>query len=172
MDSTDEQYFFNTVSLPRYSDGNGVQAFLVAVTPYMGGGGFTIKYTNEKGAAGQISRPCLSNAATFIGTLVNSRDTNPPGAPFIPLAQDDNGIRSVESITFNAPNGGLAALVLVKVIATMMTREITAASEFDFIKDKMSFPRVYDGAYLNFLCCPSGTIATGIFTGTASFIWN
>jgi hypothetical protein len=53
-----------------------------------------------------------------------------------------------------------------------MTREPAAWAEFDFIKDKPSLPRIYDGAYLNFLAMPSGTIATIPLLGEMSFIWS
>jgi hypothetical protein len=181
MDSTDEQIFINYAddpvhadALPRYTDGVGVRAFLVATNPYIGGQLFSINYTNSDGTSGRISPQHLSNSSTYISTLVNSGTTTAgvyPGA-FISLVHGDKGIRSVESITFQGPNGGLATLVLVKPLATLMTREITAWSEWDFIKDKPSMPRIYDGAYLNLLCMCSATVAANAIIGEATFIWG
>jgi hypothetical protein len=54
----------------------------------------------------------------------------------------------------------------------MMTKETTAWCEFDFIKDKPSMPRIYDGAYLNYLVMPSGTIATIPIIGEMHVIWD
>jgi len=54
----------------------------------------------------------------------------------------------------------------------MMTREITAWSEWDFIKDKPSIPVIYDGAYLNFLCHCSATLAAAPIMGEITFIWG
>lgn len=172
MDSTDEQVLTNAITLPRYADGLGVQAMLVATNPYIGGASFNIKYTNSDGTAGQVSNPMLSNTATYIGTLVQSGIIAGTTGPFIRLQQGDRGIRSVESITFYAPNGGLAALVLVKPLAVLSIQEATAYAEWDFVTMKMSLPRVRDGAYLNLLCCPNGSFSAVPINGTMSVIWN
>ncbi len=173
MDSTDEQIMDNTVTLPRYTTGEGVQAFLVASNPYVGGAAFQIKYTNSDGVPDRISKITVTNTSTFIGTLVNSHTggANQYGC-FIQLQAGDRGIQSVQSITFYATNGGLAVLVLVRPLATMMTRELTAWAEHDYITDKPSLPRIYDGAYLNFLAMPGGTIAAIPIIGEATFIWG
>ena len=47
MDSTDVQPTDNTVTLPRYEDGKGVQMFVVAQYPYVGGVNFSVSYTNS-----------------------------------------------------------------------------------------------------------------------------
>jgi hypothetical protein len=174
MDSMDEQIFDNTVrSLPRYTTGFGVMAFLVATNPYTGGQYFYINYTNHLGVSGRVSQLVQTNTGTNISTLVNSNTgaSNRFNA-FIPLQYGDMGIRSVQSITFLGPNGGLAALVLVRPILTMMTRETTAWAEFDFVKDKPSLPLVYDGAYLNFLVLPSASFLSVPIIGEFTFIWG
>ena len=185
MDSTDEQLFINygaietdTTSpdadvLPRYTEGVGVQAFLVATNPYIGGQYFQLKYTNSAGVANRYSAVTITNTATLIGTILNSgtAGVRRSGA-FVELQQGDLGIRSVQSIQFFASNGGLATLVLVRPIATMMTREPTAWAEFDFIKDKPSLPRIIDGAYLNWLVLSSATIAAVPIIGEITTIWS
>jgi len=173
MDNTDEQLLDNsTTSLPRYTDGVGVQAFLVATNPYVGGARFQIKYTNTEDEA-RTSQILITNNSTFIGTIVNSNTAGLNNyQAFIPLVAGDLGIKSIQSITFLSPNGGLATLVLVRPIATLMTREATAWAEYDFIKDKASLPRIYDGAYLNLLVMPSGGIAAVPVLGEFTFIWN
>jgi hypothetical protein len=186
MDSTDEQLLINygatlttttdpTVpTLPRYTDGKGVMAFLVATNTYVGGAQFQIKYTNTLDQTDRISRVQTTNTATFIGTLVNSNNSGITGnyQAFIPLKEGDLGIKSIQSITFLAANGGLATLVLVKPIATIATREVSTCAEYDFIKDKPSLPVIYDGAYLSFLCNSTATIATIPLIGEISFIWS
>jgi hypothetical protein len=180
MDNTDTQQFVNydavdnlsISTLPRYTDGVGVQAFLVATNPYVGGAQFQITYVNSNNQT-HVSMITTTNTSTYIGTIVNS---NTAGigkyGPFIPLALGDIGIKKVIDITFFQTNGGLATLVLVKPIASTMTKEATSWAEFDFIKDKPSLPRIYDGAYLNLLAMPSGTIATIPLLGEATFIWD
>lgn len=171
MDSTDPQPLTNTVTLPRFTDGNGVNAFLVAQGSYTGGASFTISYTNQAGVSGRTSVAVTSNAATFAGSLVSSGPSGGTG-PFIPLQAGDTGIRSVESITFAAPNGGIAALVLCRSLATLMVREVTAPSERDFTVDMTLLPQVQDGAYLNFLALPNASLATVPILGMAEFAWG
>jgi hypothetical protein len=185
MDSTEEQLLINygpvetmvlspeAAVLPRYTDGVGVQAFLVATNPFVGGAYFQIKYTNEHNVSGRLSGITLTNTSTNIGTILNSHTAGllRYGA-FIQLQQGDQGITSVQAITFSVPNGGLAALVLVKVIATMMTKDPAAWAEFDFVRDKPSLPRIYDNAYLNLLVMPSATIAAVPIAGEITTIWG
>jgi hypothetical protein len=185
MDSTDDQILINygsvatdvlsptAAALPRYTSGEGVQAFLVATNPYVGGQYFYITYTNSDGTSGRKSKLTLTNTSGNIGTLVNSNTAGTDRyGTFIQLQQGDRGIRTVESITFLGSNGGLATLVLVKPVATMMTRETTAWAEFDFLTMKPSLPRIYDGAYLNFLVMPSATIAAIPIIGEITTIWG
>lgn len=172
MDSVDIQDLENTVALPRYADGTGVRAMLVAQGNYVGGAQFSITYTNQAGVSGQVSPLVTSNAGTFTGSLITSGVTAGTMGWAIPLAQGDTGIRSVQSITFTAPNGGIAALVLVKPIATTMLREITAPVERDYFVDFASAPRIYDGAYLNFIALPNASIASAVITGLCDFVWG
>jgi hypothetical protein len=185
MDSTDDQILTNygpTVTdttdptaavLPRYTDGVGVKAFIVATNPYVGGQMFYITYTNEHGDGGRKSKMTVTNTGTNIGTIVSAHTAGlQQHGVFIELQQGDLGIRKVDSITFMGSNGGLCCLVLVRPLATLMTRETTAWAEFDFISMKPGLPRIYDGAYLNFLAMPSATIATVPIIGEITTIWG
>lgn len=44
--TTDEQVMDNTVTLPRYTDGKGVQMMAVTISSRTGGQQFSVKYTN------------------------------------------------------------------------------------------------------------------------------
>jgi hypothetical protein len=172
MDSTDEQLLSNAVTLPRYASGEGVQMFLVATNPFIGGQSFTVKYTNSEGVSGRQTVPIQTATTTNIATIINSgAGAVANRGPFIPLNMGDRGVRSVESITFFGPNGGLAALVLVKPLATMYTREIITFSERDFFREKGPAPIIEDGAYLNWLCCPNGSAAAVPIVGNLNFVW-
>lgn len=185
MDSTDEQLFINygpnitdttdpvAAPLPRYQDGFGVKAFIVATNPYIGGQSFQIKYTNSDGISNRTSKISITNISTNIGTIVNSSiaGTHRYGA-FIELQYGDVGIRSVQSITFMASNGGLCVLVLVKPITSFMTINPGAWAEFDFIKNKSSLPRIYDGSFLGLLTMPSATVASIPVIGEITTIWG
>jgi hypothetical protein len=175
MDSTDQQDLTNTTPLPRYESGAGVRAFLVAQGNYVGGADFFITYTNQDGVTGRVSPTINSNTATFTATLVSSSDTSSIDkriGPFIPLQSGDSGIRSVQSITFLSSNGGIAALVLAKTLGQHIIREQASPNEKNFIKDIMSAPRVRDGAFLNFLALPSGSLQSVAITGLADFVWG
>lgn len=172
MDSTDTQTMTNTLTLPRYSDGLGVQAVLVATNPYIGGAQFYLNATCYGGAVAD-SRIETSNLTTFIGTVIHSgAPTVVAGGPWIRMPADCRGIKQVNSITFTAPNGGLAALVLVKVLGRVMTNEITAYSEHLFVEQGVRMPRILDGAYVNMFCIPNGSIAGVPINGMISSVWN
>ena len=173
LDSTDYQVFDNTVtSLPRYINGEGVKAYLVATNPYVGGQVFQITYTNQSGVAGQTSEWVTANTATNIATILNSGVGNPYRGPFIQLQSGDRGIRSVDGIQMFAPNGGLAALVLVRPLATVIASDVQCVSETDFLIDLPSLPKIYDGAYLNLLFCPNGSAAAVPIFGELTVIWR
>lgn len=173
MDQTGQVDLTNSVTLSRYADGVGVEAMLVATNPYIGGARFTINYTC---ATGQDVDSNLetSNTGTIIGSIVHSGlpTVAGGGGPFIRRPAGCLGIRKVNSITFMEPNGGLAALVLVRVLADFMTNEITAPAEFDFITMKKSLPVVQDGAYVNMIGCSGSSWAAAPLSGTINFIWG
>ena len=176
MDNTDIQVFDNTqTSLPRYTDGKGVQAFLVATQPYVGGALFQINYKNTLDQD-CTSKVTLTNTSTFIGQIVNTLPAATGGtnylSPFIPLQFGDIGIKSVSSIQFLSSNGGLGCLVLCHPLATLNLREITAWTETDYIIDRPSIPRIYDGAYLNLLTLATATVAAIPVIGELTTIWS
>ena len=177
MDNTDTQIFKPVAPaiptpLPRYVDGDGVKAFLVATNPYIGGQPFQITYTNQDGTAGRVSEWANTNILTNIATIVNSGIGATLRAPWIQLQGNDRGIRSVQDITFLNPNGGLATLVLVKPIATIVCSDVQCVSETDFLIDWPSLPKIYDGAFLSLICAPAGSAAAVPIYGDLTTIWR
>lgn len=171
-DSTDEQFLDNTVTLPRYTTGQGIKAYVVSQGSYIGGAQFFINYTNQDGVAGRISQYCTSNTAGVSGTLISSGVAAGQFGWQIPLAQGDTGIRSVESFTFLTGNGGIFALVLCKDLGHVAIREANVPAEKDFLLDTgLNMPQVYDGAYLNFLALPNASLAAQPFYGSMQFVW-
>lgn len=171
MDVTDEQPVIQSIALPRYTDGVGVRAVLVATNPYVGGVAATIRYTNQAGVSGRNSIPSVLNTATFIATILSSNVANAMG-PFLALAPGDTGIRSVEGITFTAPAGGLASLVLVRPLATITLTEINAWIEVEFTRERTLGPRIYDGAYLGLLCGPTASVSGQAIIGDMTTFWE
>jgi hypothetical protein len=172
MDETGQVDLTNTVSLPRFSDGVGVEAMIVATNPYIGGAQFSINYTCATGQDVD-SRLETSNTGTIIGSIVSSgAPTTIGGGPFIRRPAGCMGVRKINSINFLAPNGGLAALVLVRPIADFMINEITAPVEFDFITMRKSMPPITDGAYVNMIGCSGSSWAASPLSGSINFIWG
>lgn len=172
MGTNDEQFFTNSTTLPRYTDGEGVQVMVVMTNPQVTGGQtFSINYTNQDGTAGRTSGTVTTNSGTAIGSLVGSASaTVGCRGPFVPLADGDTGVRSVESLTFlTGADVGLVCVVLVKPLASLMLRDNTAPVEVDFLKDRPLMPQIVDGAYLNMICHPVGSLAATPLYGLAEF---
>lgn len=170
---TDPQTLDNSVTLPRYTDGAGVQVIAVSVAGRTGGQSFSFSYTNQDGVAGRTSKTVVQNSAAAIGTIVTSaRATLNSVGPFIGLQSGDSGVRSIESVTMNGPDVGLFTLILVKPLAQTAIKEITAPYEKDFYLNAGILPEIQDDAYLSMLCIPNGTLAATVLMGDLKVIWN
>lgn len=176
----DEQVMDNTVTLPRYTDGEGVQMMAVTTGLRTGGQSFSVKYTNQDGVTGKVSPTVIQNAAAFIGSITNSdRAISGSASWMIPLADGDTGVRAVESVTMNGVDVGLFSIILVKPLAQICFREsqistagtINTPNEKDFLLYG-EMPRIYDDAYLNMVVLPQASLATTILGGTLKVIWT
>jgi hypothetical protein len=171
--TTDEQLLDNSVTLPRYTDGAGVQVIAVSVAGRTGGQQFYFTYTNQDGTSGRTSQTVTQNAAAAIGTIVTSAtNVQAAGNPFIGLQGSDTGVRSIQSVTMLGADVGLFTLILVKPIAQTAIKEITAPYEKDFFIHAQGLPQVEDDAYLNMLCIPNGSLAATALIGDLKVIWN
>lgn len=176
----DEQVMDNTVTLPRYTDGEGVQMMAVTTGLRTGGQSFSVKYTNQDGVTGKVSPTVIQNAAAFIGSITNSdRAISGSASWMIPLADGDTGVRAVESVTMNGVDVGLFSIILVKPLGQICFREsqistagtINTPNEKDFLLYGQ-MPRIYDDAYLNMVVLPQASLATTILGGTLKVIWT
>lgn len=172
-DSTDLQEMVNTVTLPRYVTGAGVQVMATCLAPTVGGGQFTFDYVNQDGVAHTSPVQTCTTAAANIGSLVTSQPATTAGpGPYLMLASGDTGVRSITSVTMLSVSGGLFSLVLVKPLCTHVIREVNTASEAAYVGPRAPGVRVVDGAYLNFIVQTAATVAAGTVTGRAQFVWN
>lgn len=169
--TTDPQTLTNSATLPRYTDGDGVQMMAVVVAGQTGGQTFSVSYTNSDGVSGRTSKTVTMATQAANGTILTTARTN-SGGPFIGLQDGDTGVRSVESVTMNGIDVGLFTLVLVKPIAQMSIRGIDAPVEVDYLLDFSQLPQIEDNAYLNFICHPGGTLANAPIHGIAEFVWR
>lgn len=162
--TTTAQTLNNTVTLPRYADGAGVRAYIVArATCGAGTPTIQISYTNEKGESGRVVPVTLTAVTTAAaGHIIHSDPTANHYGCFIPLASGDSGIQSIQTITLSATmTSGSIALVLCKPLTSLPITVLGAQSERNLLNQLPSLPRVYDGANLNFLMFTGGAYAAG-----------
>jgi hypothetical protein len=135
---------------------------------------FNVSYTNSDGVAGRTSRTMQLNAATANGSIITSTVGSAiSSGPFIGLQSGDQGVRSVESVTFTSGTDvGLFALVLVKPLITSSLLEQTAPAEIVPIANQSQVPRIYDDAFLSLLTLPQGSIFNLSFFGEIETTWN
>lgn len=177
--TTGNQTLNNTVTLPRYTDGAGVQAFLTPST-VMGAGTPTVSitYTNSLGTGSKNtpSSPALPsiNATAPVTQIAYSGTGSGKYGPFLPLAAGDAGIRSVQSINFSATmTSGVQNLVLCRPLVTLPMTTVGVAAERDLLNQLPSLPRVYDGACLAWLMyAGAATPTNSAFYGNIDFAWG
>lgn len=163
----------NTVALPRYADGDGVRAMIVAVAPTTGGGTFTYDYVDTEGVARTSPVISCNTTVANIATVLTSEQGVAAGGQWsLRMDAASKGIRYVTAVNVISAIGGLFSLVLVKPLAQAAIREVSVASEIEFGRQRPIFPRIYDGAYLNMICRPSGSVAAGQLAGWAKFAWS
>lgn len=172
----DPQPMTQTNTLPRYTDGNGVQMMAVVVAGHSIGTGvtFSVSYTNQAGVAGRTSQTVQLNTQFVNGTIVTSAPaTAGCNGPFIPLQTGDTGVRQIDSVTITGSDVGLFTLVLVKPLAQMSLRGKDAPVEVDYFKDfGGGMPKIEDNAYLNFICSPGGTLSAAPIHGYIETVWG
>lgn len=170
---TSEQVFDNTVTLPRYTDGKGVQVMAVVVAGQTGGQTFSIRYTNQDGVADRVSPVARMTTQALNGTLISSaRTSTTASGPFLALQEGDTGVRSIQGITFQGADVGLITLVLVKPLFRFRLAGIDAPVEVDPLKDFSVNPIIVDDAYLNLICMPSGSLSSAPIHGDIEVAWG
>lgn len=171
--TTDQQDMININTLPRYTDGKGVQVMAVQTNAGTGGQRFFFTYTNSDGVSGRTSSTITMNTSTTVGNIVGSSTATQGGAsPFIGLQAGDSGVRSIESVTMLGIDTGLFSLVLVKPLVQTGFREITVPYEKDFLVPTTELIRIYDDAFLGFVALPLGSLAATVLRGDLKVIWT
>lgn len=173
LDDLDTQVLDNTVTLPRYTDGVGLQAMLVAAAPTTGGGTFSFTYLNQSGDEKTAPTQSFSTASASIASIITSQPAVAGiGQPFLQLASGDTGIRQILTWTNAGASGGLGAVVLVKPLANSVVREINTPTEKSFVNMTPGAPRIVDGAYLGLIVQCAATVAAGQLAGRLNFAWS
>ena len=175
--TTGDQALNNTVTLPRYTDGAGVQAFLTPST-VMGAGTPSIRltYTDSGGTAGNLTPATLpiGNTAAPVTQIVYSGTGAGKFGPFVPLATGDAGIRSVQQFSLSASYvSGVLNLVLCKPLMTLPITTLGVTAERDLVNQFASMPKVYDGACLAWLMLAgAATPVASPISGHLEFGWG
>jgi len=172
--TTDPQVMDNTQTLPRWTDGGGVQMMAVTISARTGGQTFSVSYTNSAGTVGRTSSTVTQNTVASPGTITTSgtATTGQTPDPFIPLQAGDSGVRSVQSVTMNGTDTGFFAIVLVKPLAQTVIRGIDAPYEKDMLIMANELAKVPDDAYLSMLALPNGSLSGLAVRGAIRTIWN
>lgn len=164
-----------TIPLPRYPTGVGVQIMPVVVAAPSGVGNpqFYVSYYNTDDVLKQTPTHAC-NTQVVNGTIVHSQPVGIAGSlgvigspmPFLTLAAGDKGVKKIDSVTWlGSGDIGLVAFVLVKPVTQINIRTVTAPVERQCFTDFTDMPVIADDAYLNFIACPPGTLASANILG-------
>lgn len=154
---TTAQTILGTQTLPRYADGKGVRAYITpSVAMGVGTPTVTLNYTNTSDVTGRLTPATpslpLINASAPVGSVAHAGTGAGKFGPFLPMAAGDQGIKSIQSVQFNATmTSGCQNLVLCKPLMTLPITTLGVAAERDLVNQLPSMPRVYDGAVLSWL---------------------
>lgn len=175
--TTGAQTLNNTVTLPRYTDGAGVQAFITPST-VMGAAtpSISIGYTNSASTVGRATPATLpiGNTAAAVTSVVYSGTGAGKFGPFMQLQAGDAGIKSVQSINLSASYvSGVLNLVLCKPLLTLPITTLGVTAERDLVNQFASMPKVYDGACLAWLMLAgAATPVASPISGHLEFGWS
>lgn len=148
----------------RYTTGENVMA---AVQIYTAVGAtattLTIRYTNQAGVAGQVSKPVV-----FGGTTANAALQIIP----IPLADGDTGIQSVQTVTVLASTAtaGNFGITLYRPLAVMPTAAANGSPAYRSLLDGGAITEVDDNACLELFYTGLSATSTGIFVGQIGIV--
>lgn len=150
----------NTLSLPRYTDGAGVQMVLLntVIPQTSGSSNVVIEFVNQDGAT--VSTPVFSittsNSNAYHQQGINNFASVTSMVPFVMLPSGSTGVRRVNSINIPSSTGAAYTLCLVKPI--MSFKGVLWGSSQNLYprawaqtNRAMQFPEVLDGAALNIM---------------------
>lgn len=160
----------NTVTLPRYTNGDGVMAF-TAVQTALGATQpvITITYTDQNGTTGNVAPASTSPAASAPISSIFTSD----GSPFMALTGTDTGVRKIDSYSVASGTTGTVAMVLCKVLSEIDIYAINTGVRIDHLAQVPSLPKIEDNACLGFIGVAGGNMVTAsLFSGTLDCVWG
>lgn len=172
-------------SLPRYTNGAGVRAFLVSqgtgynVVSTVGATAHNIAYTytNEQGTGSRqnpVTVACTASAT--LGHITHAGVAASNYGPSLPLANTDAGILQLNTLQLSAATATANTYycaVLYKELARIPVAAASVYYQQDLLNMLPCLPRIYDGATLGWLYVAGGaTAASTTFIGHARFGWG
>lgn len=174
--------------LPRYTNGQGVRAYIVSAGTGISGGqvtgtvgatahNFSMTYVNSAQTSARVLPVTVSGTASANnGHISHAGVAANNYGPFLPLAAGDNGIAQVTDFKLSAATataGTYFHLVLCKPLTQIPLAVVSQASERDLVNQLPSMPRVYDDANINAIVYTGAAFAAaGILIGSAEFGWG
>ena len=166
----------NAATLPRYTDGAGVEA-LIVVQSALGAASpaLTLTYTDQSGNTGNaLGAATVAMTASAIVSHISHAGTAANNyGPFLPLAAGDSGVRNVASVTFSAANTGTGALVLCKPLIELPLGIVSVYHNKDCLSQIPSLPVIPDGACLSWIFIAGGGVSgSTTFLGHTEYVWG
>lgn len=185
MDAAGEDQSMTQVApLPRYTDGVGVQMMVVAQSPTVGGGRFTITYTDADDVQ-RVTDSLYCAAAQPAGALVTASGAAAGVCPWVPLQAGVRGVKRVDSVNFSVANGGLCCVVLVKPHWNTWLREESRrttggtvesfgdCTEVECMRTRAGIVQIDPSAFLSIVGFgAAGSLASSVLTGTIETVWS
>lgn len=179
-DSTDLQSFDNTLTLPRYEDGDGVVPILVNhVAPMLAAAGGTYTYTDSDGnTKSSTFRAALTGQNRVVDAIPTLGGAGPLGMPF---ASGGKGARNIQSLIFDTAPGGLFCIYLVRLLGTIVHYEDAVGAlgtnkvglDYCFcIQNGWDLPEVFDGAHIGMFVMNNAGSRTDTLFGHFTFVWG
>jgi hypothetical protein len=158
----------NTLTTTRHTGGEGVMMMLVNAVPTTINASVTVNFINSENNARSVT---FNTVTSTVGLLQNNQ--NAAGAegitPWIQLGSGCKGVKRVTSVQSNGLGDGFGHIVLVKPLGTIVCHEQNTPNEVSFVNDKMTLPKIENGAYLNFIGIAT-TTGTQVLRGELIFI--
>lgn len=183
IDITDAGTGTHTISwlLPRYTNGNGVNAIIFNSNATPLGAGTPNLSLSDYSNSSQVTARATPSVLPIGKTAASNSHILYTGATgtgkynyMMPLQAGDSGISQVNSITNSTSYvSGEYTVALVKEIARFPLSTLGLASERNFLFEYPSMPRIYDGAALYF-AMGSGvaTPLSSAISGMLTFAWG
>jgi hypothetical protein len=172
-DSIDLQEMDNTLTLPRYTDGEGVRmAIFASLSTNAVNTSATIVYTNQDGNLSTITTAVLNETIAHSLTSAGNVISTNARSLFTSLAPGDTGVRNIVSIQLDQGIGGLAYIALVRPI-TMLPAFVGPVSEKRFITEtSIKMPEIPVGAGLTVYSYDYVQGLSSPTTGEFVFVWG